>query len=101
VAQLVKKDAKFICATSPHCKKEEMMRRSASLATRASQLRSIKTTGVKAVSSRPMTMSHSETSPSARLAHNLKANPEALRLYREILKTAKKFYWPNDDGEPW
>ena len=31
----------------------------------------------------------------------LKPNLEALRLYREILKTAKKFYWPNENGEPW
>jgi len=28
-------------------------------------------------------------------------NLEALRLYRDILRTAKYFYWPNDDGLPW
>mmetsp|Transcript_14372 Transcript_14372/g.36396 ORF Transcript_14372/g.36396 Transcript_14372/m.36396 type:complete len:95 (+) Transcript_14372:113-397(+) len=28
-------------------------------------------------------------------------NREALRLYREVLRTAKCFYWPNDDGEQW
>mmetsp|Transcript_15792 Transcript_15792/g.25791 ORF Transcript_15792/g.25791 Transcript_15792/m.25791 type:complete len:97 (-) Transcript_15792:680-970(-) len=28
-------------------------------------------------------------------------NREAIRLYREILKTANCFYWPNDDGEQW
>ena len=28
-------------------------------------------------------------------------NLEALRLYRDILRTAKSFYWPNDDGVPW
>ncbi|TFJ80387.1 hypothetical protein NSK_008294 [Nannochloropsis salina CCMP1776] len=28
-------------------------------------------------------------------------NREALRLYREILRTARRFYWPNDEGEPW
>mmetsp|Transcript_10016 Transcript_10016/g.11496 ORF Transcript_10016/g.11496 Transcript_10016/m.11496 type:complete len:103 (-) Transcript_10016:590-898(-) len=26
---------------------------------------------------------------------------EVLRLYREILRTANAFYWPNDEGEPW
>ncbi|GAB5037808.1 Hypothetical protein NocV09_10900070 [Nannochloropsis oceanica] len=28
-------------------------------------------------------------------------NREALRLYREILRTARRFYWPNDHGESW
>ena len=28
-------------------------------------------------------------------------NREALRLYREILRTTRAFYWPNDKGEPW
>ena len=28
-------------------------------------------------------------------------NREAIILYREILRTARAFYWPNEDGEPW
>ena len=28
-------------------------------------------------------------------------NIEALRLYREILRRTRSFYWPNDKGEPW
>lgn len=26
---------------------------------------------------------------------------EALRLYRDLLKSCKKFNWTNDDGLPW
>lgn len=29
------------------------------------------------------------------------ANREALRLYREVLRTAKAFYWNNEQGQPW
>lgn len=29
------------------------------------------------------------------------SNREALRLYREILRTCKAFYWNNEKGEPW
>ena len=28
-------------------------------------------------------------------------NIEALRLYRDILRRSRSFYWPNDKGEPW
>jgi hypothetical protein len=78
-----------------------MLRKASEVAARASRAHSVK---LMDISSRQMSTelgNHSETTPSARLAFNLKANPEALRLYREILKTAKKFYWPNEDGEPW
>ena len=26
---------------------------------------------------------------------------EAIQLYREIIRTARSFYWPNEDGVPW
>lgn len=26
---------------------------------------------------------------------------EVLRLYREILRTSRKFHWPNEQGELW
>ena len=26
---------------------------------------------------------------------------EVLSLYREVLRTARAFYWPNEHGEPW
>jgi hypothetical protein len=26
---------------------------------------------------------------------------EVLRLYREILRTARQFEWPNEQGQPW
>ena len=28
-------------------------------------------------------------------------NREAIRLYREICRTCKRFYWPNEKGEIW
>lgn len=28
-------------------------------------------------------------------------NREALRLYREVLRTARAFFWNNEHGEPW
>ena len=28
-------------------------------------------------------------------------NREAIQLYREILRNARAFYWPNEDGEEW
>ncbi|KAH9133335.1 hypothetical protein AeRB84_020470 [Aphanomyces euteiches] len=31
----------------------------------------------------------------------IKAKPEVLRLYREILRTARQFQWTNEKGEPW
>ena len=38
-----------------------------------------------------------------RKGHLLKppVNREAIILYREILRTARAFYWPNEDGEQW
>ncbi|KAJ1444606.1 hypothetical protein M885DRAFT_552525 [Pelagophyceae sp. CCMP2097] len=29
------------------------------------------------------------------------SNPEALALYREILRVVRRFHWCNDRGEPW
>ncbi|KAF0689321.1 Aste57867_19217 [Aphanomyces stellatus] len=31
----------------------------------------------------------------------VKAKPEVLRLYREILRTARQFQWTNEQGQPW
>ena len=38
-----------------------------------------------------------------RKGHLLKppVNREAIILYREILRTARAFYWPNEHGEQW
>lgn len=36
-------------------------------------------------------------------AHLLRmpTNREAVHLYREILRTSRAFYWPNENGEQW
>mmetsp|Transcript_7498 Transcript_7498/g.31030 ORF Transcript_7498/g.31030 Transcript_7498/m.31030 type:complete len:94 (-) Transcript_7498:104-385(-) len=31
----------------------------------------------------------------------VKPNVEAIRLYRDILRTCKHFHWCNEHGEPW
>lgn len=30
-----------------------------------------------------------------------KPDVRVLRLYREVLRTARRFEWPNEQGEPW
>ncbi|ETV67437.1 hypothetical protein H257_16319 [Aphanomyces astaci] len=31
----------------------------------------------------------------------VKSTSEVLRLYREILRTARRFQWPNEQGQSW
>ncbi|ETW03050.1 hypothetical protein H310_05480 [Aphanomyces invadans] len=35
------------------------------------------------------------------MTRHVKSKPEVLRLYREILRTARRFQWPNEKGESW